>query len=155
MAHVGNGGEAARLLRQAGLRVTPQRLAVVREVMNRQHPTAAEVYDAVRGQFPTMGLATVYATLNTMTHHGLVTPLPFADAVRFDANVRPHANLICTYCGAITDFEGCQDVLGELRDRTAQGVGFALNAGRLDLYGTCASCTPSARGLAPGPAGPS
>src|SRR5882762_1805413 len=94
-------GETARVLREAGLRVTPQRLAVAREVMNRQHPTAAEVFEAVRGQFPTMGLATVYATLNTMSRCGLVKPLPFADAVRFDANVEPHANLICTRCGRI------------------------------------------------------
>ena len=132
--------EPARVLRQAGLRVTPQRLAVAREVMNRQHPTASEVYDAVHAQFPTMGLATVYATLNTMSRCGLVRPLPFADAVRFDANVSPHANLICTACGRITDFEGCIDLVGMLRDRTQQDAGFALDADRLDLYGTCASC---------------
>src|SRR3954471_12254568 len=132
--------EHARLLREAGLRVTPQRLAVAREVMNRQHPTAAEVYEAVRGQFPTMGLATVYATLNTMSRCGLVKPLPFADAVRFDANVSPHANLICTACGRIVDFEGCIDLLGALRDRTAEGAGFALDEERLDLYGTCSTC---------------
>jgi Fur family peroxide stress response transcriptional regulator len=139
MAHTVTG-ETARLLREAGLRVTPQRLAVAREVMNRQHPTAAEVFEAVRGQFPTMGLATVYATLNTMSRCGLVKPLPFADAVRFDANVSPHANLICKQCGRITDFEGCIDLLGQLRERTQQGAGFALDAERLDLYGTCANC---------------
>ncbi len=139
MAHAATS-EPARVLRQAGLRVTPQRLAVAREVMNRQHPTAAEVYDAVHAQFPTMGLATVYATLNTMSRCGLVRPLPFADAVRFDANVSPHANLICTRCGQITDFEGCLDLLGQLRDRTQQGAGFALDEERLDLYGTCGNC---------------
>jgi Fe2+ or Zn2+ uptake regulation protein len=133
-------GDPARVLRQAGLRVTPQRLAVAREVMNRQHPTAAEVFDAVRAQFPMMGMATVYATLNTMSRYGLVRPLPFADAVRFDANVSPHANLICTACGRITDFEGCIDLLGQLRDRTQQDAGFALDAERLDLYGTCSDC---------------
>jgi Fur family transcriptional regulator, peroxide stress response regulator len=132
--------EPAGLLRQAGLRVTPQRLAVAREVMSRHHPTAAEVYEAVHAQFPTMGLATVYATLNTMSRCGLVRPLPFADAVRFDANVSPHANLICTVCGKITDFEGCVDLLGMLRERTEAGAGFALDAERLDLYGTCATC---------------
>jgi Fur family transcriptional regulator, peroxide stress response regulator len=132
--------EPARVLRQAGLRVTPQRLAVAREVLNRQHPTAAEVYEAVRSQFPTMGLATVYATLNTMSRVGLVKPLPFADAVRFDANVAPHANLICTQCQRIVDFEGCIDLLAQLRDRTQEGAGFSLDAERLDLYGTCANC---------------
>ena len=132
--------DAARLLREAGLRVTPQRLAIARSVLMREHPTAAEVFEAVRGQFPTMGLATVYATLNTMTSRGLLWPVPFADAVRFDANVAPHANLICITCGSITDFEGCDDVLRQLRERTAELAGFSFEGERLDLHGMCAAC---------------
>ena len=132
--------EHARLLRQAGLRVTPQRLAVAREVMNRQHPTAAEVYDAVRGQFPTMGLATVYATLNTMSRCGLVKPLPFADAVRFDANVSPHANLICATLGGSPTSKAASTCSGSCAIAPSKAHGFALDAERLDLYGTCENC---------------
>jgi Fe2+ or Zn2+ uptake regulation protein len=137
--------DPARLLREAGLRVTPQRLAIARSVLMRAHPTASEVFEAVREQFPTMGLATVYATLNTMSSRGLLWPLPFADAVRFDANVAPHANLICTSCGSITDFEGCNDMLRQLRERTAQETGFSFAAERLDLQGTCAACSATQR----------
>jgi Fur family peroxide stress response transcriptional regulator len=133
-------GDPARLLREAGLRVTPQRLAVAQAVLMRQHPTAAEIYDAVHRQFPTMGLATVYATLNTMSRRGLLAPVAFADAVRYDANVTPHANLICVVCGSITDFDGCEDVLADLRERTASSTGFSFAAERLDLHGTCAVC---------------
>ncbi len=133
--------DPARLLREAGLRVTPQRLAVAQAVLMRQHPTAAEIFDEVHQQFPTMGLATVYATLNTMSRRGLLAPVAFANAVRYDANVRPHANLICTVCGSITDFDGCEDVLAELRTRTASVAGFSFAAGRLDLHGTCAICS--------------
>jgi Fur family peroxide stress response transcriptional regulator len=132
--------DPAHILRASGLRATPQRLAIVREVLGRNHPTAAEVYEAVRGEFPTMGLGTVYATLNTMTRRGLLNPLQVAEAVRFDSNVSPHANLICESCGTIMDFDDCGDVLEQLRERTAAGVGFAFAAERLDLYGTCASC---------------
>src|SRR5712692_11967196 len=132
--------DPARLLREAGLRVTPQRLAVAQAVLMRQHPTAAEIFEAVHTQFPTMGLATVYATLNTMSRRGLLAPLAFADAVRYDANVTPHANLICIVCGSITDFDGCQDVLAQLRDRTATRAGFSFAAERLDMRGTCAAC---------------
>ncbi len=138
---IGTATDPARLLREAGLRVTPQRLAVVEAVLMRQHPTAAEIFDGVRQQFPTMGLATVYATLNTMTRRGLLAPVAFADAVRYDANVTPHANLICVDCGSITDFDGCEDVLAELRERTASAVGFSFAAERLDLHGTCAVCS--------------
>jgi Fur family peroxide stress response transcriptional regulator len=132
--------EPARVLRDAGLRATPQRLAIVRVVLGRNHPTAGEVFDAVRGEFPTMGLGTVYATLNTMVERGLLNALQVAEAVRFDANVAPHANLICERCGTIMDFEDCGDVLQQLKDRTAAGAGFAFSAERLDLYGICASC---------------
>ena len=132
---------ATTLLQGAGLRLTPQRLAIAREVLVQDHPTAGEVYDAVRDRFPTMGLATVYATLNVMVERGLLRPLAFENAVRFDANVTPHANLICTACGRITDYDGCDDVLQTLRDRAASDAGFELEQHRLDLYGRCAPCT--------------
>src|SRR3954453_23016083 len=134
---------ANTLLQGAGLRLTPQRLAIAREVLAQDHPTAAEVFDAVKVRFPTMGLATVYATLNVMVEHGLLRPLAFENAVRFDANVTPHANLICTSCGRITDYDGCDDVLRALRDRAASDAGFELEQQRLDLYGRCALCTVS------------
>jgi len=130
---------AARLLQGAGLRLTPQRMAIAREVLTLNHPTAADVYEAVRGRFPTMGLATVYATLNVMVERGLLRPLAFEEAVRFDANVTPHANLVCTACGGIADFDACEDVLRLLRDRTAT-AGFHLEVQRLELYGRCADC---------------
>src|SRR3954447_5846883 len=138
--HAHDETTATTLLQGAGLRLTPQRLAIAREVLVQDHPTAAEVYEAVRGQFPTMGLATVYATLNVMVERGLLRPLAFESAVRFDANVTPHANLICTACGRIADYDGCDDVLGILRDRAASDAGFALEQHRLDLYGRCGPC---------------
>jgi Fe2+ or Zn2+ uptake regulation protein len=141
---VTGGADPARLLRQAGLRVTPQRLAVAQAVLAGKHPTAAEIFAVVHQQFPTMGLATVYATLNTMSSRGLLAPVAFADAVRYDANVAPHANLICIVCGSITDFDGCEDVLEQLRDRTATSAGFSFVAERLDLRGTCAACSKGA-----------
>ena len=139
--HAHDQATATTLLQGAGLRLTPQRLAIAREVLVQDHPTAAEVYEAVRDRFPTMGLATVYATLNVMVERGLLRPLAFESAVRFDANVTPHANLICTACGRITDYDGCDDVLLLLRDRAASDAGFALEQHRLDLYGRCGPCT--------------
>jgi Fur family transcriptional regulator, peroxide stress response regulator len=132
------------LLRKAGLRLTPQRLAIAREILSRSHPTVGEVFEAVRRQFPTIGLATVYATFNIMAERGLVRALPFADAVRYDANLSPHANLVCTRCGRITDFDRCDDVLAILRERTAAAT-FQLQEERIDLYGLCRACQEPAR----------
>jgi Fur family peroxide stress response transcriptional regulator len=142
MAHelMSDATTATSLLQGARLRQTPQRIAIVEEVLVQDHPTAAEVFDAVRVRFPTMGLATVYATLNTMVERGLLRPLAFENAVRFDANVTPHVNLICTTCGRITDYDGCDDVVVALRERAATDAGFQLAEHRLELYGRCSGC---------------
>ncbi len=141
----------ALLLKQAGLRRTPQRLAITREALTRNHLTVGEIYDAVRQQFPTIGLATVYATLSTLTQSGLVRALPFAAAVRYDVNMNSHANLICTRCSRITDLNECDDVLSVLRERAAMQVGFQCSPHppgvRLDLYGLCRDCL----GVSPAP----
>jgi len=97
--------EEIDILRQSGLRCTPQRVAILREVFSRRHPTAYEVFESVRRHFPTIGLATVYNTLRTMTERGLVAELPFSSEMRFDANMAPHANLVCRNCGRIEDVE--------------------------------------------------
>jgi Fur family peroxide stress response transcriptional regulator len=133
------------LLRQAGLRSTPQRLAIAREVFARHHPTVAEVYDSVKRQFPTIGLATVYNTLRSMTERGLVRELPFSDAIRFDANLGPHANLVCTACGSIEDCGACDDLIVEIRNRVASGAGFNPETQRVDVYGLCRACARKTR----------
>jgi Fur family peroxide stress response transcriptional regulator len=128
------------LLRQAQLRLTPQRLAVARVLLRRNHPTVGDVYDAVRQQFPTMGLATVYNILHALAERSALRALPFAQAVRYDVNVRPHANLVCTRCSQITDLDDCADVLAALRERAGSQTGFQLAAERVDLYGLCPYC---------------
>jgi Fur family peroxide stress response transcriptional regulator len=132
--------DSLNVLRRAGLRSTPQRLAIVREAFTQHHPTVAEIYEAVRRDFPTIGLATVYNTLRTMTERGIVSELPFVNATRFDVNLRPHANLVCTSCGAIEDFESCEDLLIDIRERTSAGTGFRPTGQRLDVYGLCSAC---------------
>lgn len=136
--------EEMTVLRKSGLRSTPQRLAIVREVFSRSHPTVGEVYESVRRQFPTIGLATVYNTLRTMTERGLVSELPFSNAMRFDANMTPHANLVCRTCGKIEDVEFVPEHLDTMLQHLARTVGFAPDGQRFDVYGLCRRCAGSA-----------
>lgn len=131
------------LLRDAGLRSTPQRLAIVDEVFSRHHPTVAEVYETVRRRFPTIGLATVYNTLRSLTERGFVSELPFGDATRFDVNLAPHANLVCKRCGRIEDSRDCEDLISQIKSRVAAGEGFRPESQRIDIYGLCRSCAAS------------
>jgi Fur family peroxide stress response transcriptional regulator len=134
------GAEERQILRQSGLRTTPQRLAIVHEVFSRSHPTVAEVYESVRGRFPTIGLQTVYNTLHIMTRRGLVAELPFSSATRFDSNMTPHANLVCRKCGTIDDAEFIPADLDALLRHITQATGFARDGQRIDVYGVCRSC---------------
>lgn len=129
-------------------------MAIVREVFSRSHPTVGEVYDSVRSQFPTIGLQTVYNTLHTMTKRGLVSELPFSSAVRFDANMHPHANLVCRHCGQIEDVEFVPEQLEMMLQHLVENSGFAPDGQRFDVYGLCRGCaasSPAGHRTRPGP----
>ena len=63
--------------------------------------------------------------------------LPFGDATRFDVNVEPHANLVCTRCDRIDDSSACDDLIPEIRHRVESNDGFTPKSQLLDIYGLC------------------
>ena len=95
---------AARALRDAGLKATPQRLAILRSLVGDEtHPTAQELYERLSPEFPSLSVATVYNTLSALTRIARCTPLELGGPVRFDPNVEPHDHAVCERCGAIRD----------------------------------------------------
>jgi len=125
-------------LQAHGMRLTPQREAILRYLAGaRTHPTAYEVYQAVREMFPHVARATVYNTLNMMARLGLVIELKREDgAVRYETDVSPHANLICLRCGRVEDAPLLAPVRAGIPERNA----FQVRHVRVDLYGYCARC---------------
>jgi Fur family peroxide stress response transcriptional regulator len=97
-------------LRTRGLRLTPQRAAVVRELAtDESHPTAQELFDRLRGSMPTMSFATVYNTLDVLRRSDLCSALALAPGSgRFDPNVLPHDHLVCDRCGMVRDLSPVQ-----------------------------------------------
>ena len=82
-------------LRHAGAKLTAQRLAVCDWLYgNESHPTAADVYQALSEQFPTMSLATVYNTLSLLAELDLIHEVGSADdgSTRYDPKTAPHAH---------------------------------------------------------------
>jgi Fe2+ or Zn2+ uptake regulation protein len=128
------------LLRRARLRFTPQRLAVVREILTHNHSTVGEVYEAVRPQFPAVALTTVYAILSVLTERGLLRGLPFEEAIRYDVNPTPHANLVCTRCRRITDLTTCSDALALLSQHARVDARFQPEWERIEIFGLCPAC---------------
>ena len=92
-------------LRASGLKLTPQRLAIVRELAaDETHPTAQELFERLRPAMPTMSFATVYNTLDALAAAGLCAALSLAPGpARFDPNMRAHHHAVCDRCGLVRD----------------------------------------------------
>ncbi|MBU1039529.1 MAG: transcriptional repressor [Proteobacteria bacterium] len=135
-------GLLARLKAQ-GLRLTPQRVAIVRELVTRcDHPSVEQLHTAILAEFPTTSLATVYKTIHLLKEQGEVLELGFGElGSRYDGR-RPksHPHLICTGCGAISDPPSQGPELDELVASLAGQSGFAVSAHRFDLFGLCPAC---------------
>ena len=93
--------------REAGVKLTHQRLEIFREIAGSlEHPDAETIFRAVQPRMPTVSLDTVYRTLWLLNELGLVATLgPRRENIRFDANLRPHHHYVCVRCGLTRDFE--------------------------------------------------
>ena len=92
-------------LRQEGMKLTPQRLAVVRYLDgNRAHPSVDEIHRGVVREFPTISLATVYNTLEMLERLEVVRSV-FLDGGRrrYDPDTRPHHHAVCRRCHRVED----------------------------------------------------
>jgi Fur family transcriptional regulator, peroxide stress response regulator len=128
-------------LKQAGLRITPQRIAICRLLAETDtHPTASMLFDQIHDQFPTLSLATVYNTLDALVGLGMVNVLgPAGDGrVHFDADTEPHINLACTVCHKIVDVPSAQ--VGSLQAEVSRVSGYQLRGARIMYYGLCPDC---------------
>src|SRR3954462_12970727 len=90
-------------VRASGLKLTPQRMAIVRELAaDPTHPTAQELFERLRPALPTMSFATVYNTLDALASAGLCAALSLAPGPsRFDPNMKAHHHAVCDRCGEV------------------------------------------------------
>ena len=120
-------------LKEAGLKLTPQRIAIVNEIAgDLSHPTAQDLFERLRPSFPTMSFATVYNTLDALARCGLTGELRLGSAVRFDPNVAPHHHAVCDACGAIADIPA--------EPAPKRVAGFRVRAEERTYRGLCGRC---------------
>lgn len=127
-------------LASAGLRVTSQRLVLLRTLRELdRHVTAEELADAAGDRLPGLSRPTVYATLDLLERLGLVRRVTGArGATLYDAGAAAHEHLVCRSCGAVVDVPGSAD-LRALR-RAAEAAGMHVDGAEVVLQGTCARC---------------
>lgn len=133
--------ELTAILKEHGLKVTPQRLSIFKMLRNTQsHPNAEAIYKALQEEHPTMSLATVYKTVDTFVQCGLVQQLNVGeDSYRYDADTSEHSHIKCTVCGQVSDLPMLTHVAA-LRQEVQDVTGFTLSHEQLYFYGICTSC---------------
>jgi len=137
------------------LRLTRQRQEIFRAFTGMaRHVTAEEVYREVSKKDHRVGLATIYRTLGLFCRFGLAEARQFGDGhTRYDPvyDKHHHDHLICTECGAITEFEN--EHIERLQEQVARRHRFVIREHKLELYGHCADCHRSVSGARVGQKG--
>ena len=139
----------AQRLREAGLRVTAARVAVL-DVLDeaRDHPRVEQVVERVRGRGTRLSVQAGYDVCEALRRAGLARRIePAGDAARFEARVGDnHHHLVCRACGWATDVD-CP--VGEAPCLApSQLNGFEVDEAEVVFWGTCARCR-AANGVAP------
>ncbi|MDE3155364.1 MAG: transcriptional repressor [Acidobacteriota bacterium] len=137
--------DPAELLRQRGIQVTAQRLAVLRAVAAQPHSTADGLADAVRAEIGAISLQSVYDALGVLVAEGLIRRIqPAGSPARFEDRVGDnHHHLICRVCGRMVDVDcavGAAPCLTAADDR-----GYEIDEAEVIYWGRCPDCASRAR----------
>jgi Fe2+ or Zn2+ uptake regulation protein len=126
--------------RQRGLKITPQRRAILALLADDDsHPTAEQVYQRVLSVMPDISRTTVYNTLRELSDSGELTPVHDLSegGQRYDTNSETHHHLYCVQCHALIDidhdFEGLDLALEEMS-------GYQILSRQVIFYGICPDC---------------
>jgi Fur family transcriptional regulator, stress-responsive regulator len=130
-----------QLLREAGLRVTRPRLAVLDALVELAHADTESVINAVRGDLPDVSHQAVYDSLRTLTAAGLARRIqPNGSVARYEVRVGDnHHHLVCRSCGAITDVD-C--AVGDVPCLVAaDDHGYVVDEAEVIYWGLCPTCS--------------
>ena len=128
------------LLRQHGLQVTAQRLAVLRAVSDRPHSPADDIHKVVRAELGAISLQTVYDALGALTDKGLLRRIqPAGSPARYENRVDDnHHHLICRTCGRMVDVDCAVGTTPCLT--AADDVGYEIDEAEVIYWGRCPKC---------------
>lgn len=136
--------DLAQLLRQHGVQVTAQRLAVLRAVSSQPHGTADDIEEVVRAEIGAISRQAVYDALGTLTDTGLIRRIqPARSPARYEDRVDDnHHHLVCRTCGRTVDVDcavGSRPCL-----EAADDHGFTIDEAEVIYWGSCPACKAAA-----------
>ncbi len=126
--------------REKGLKLTPQRLAILKSISgDKTHPSADVIYRRLKKDYPGLSLTTVYNTLELLKDVGEVLELNLRrDKSIFDPNTDPHDHVYCVRCKKVEDIFG-SELTGEAIKK-AQFKGYEVFSASTYIYGLCKEC---------------
>lgn len=115
--------------------------ALVLEAVNRlkSHATAAEIYEAISKDHPSVGRATIYRNLNQLAEDGLIRKMVIPGGPdRYDHLCHRHYHAMCEGCGKVFDID--MPYIGDLEKRIRDAHGFAVSGHNIMFNGLCPKC---------------
>ena len=128
----------AAKLKKIGLKVTPQRLAILQMIEgDRTHPSAEKIYHEISKKFPSISFATVYNTLDKLVEAGEIQQLDIdPDKKRFDPYTSLHYHFYCKTCGKVYDVDYDISLTPDIK----KIAGHQVETIQLNFKGVCKDC---------------
>ncbi len=127
-------------LKSHNLKATPQRIAIFEMLCcTNEHPNADTIYKALSPTHPSMSLATVYKTLESLKSANLIQSLNVGeDSFRYDANIKPHLHAVCVDCHRVYDID--LDLSMNIKNKINDETDFEYLSEQIYCYVKCPNC---------------
>ena len=126
------------LLREHGIKVTPQRLSIVDELYGQVHMSVDELYTAIKKKFPSISLATVYKNINAMLEKAFILEVKIPNhKSKYELSKMSHSHVMCEACGKVEDISLDLQAVAQ---KAANLSSYKINDDALILTGICPNC---------------
>ena len=134
-------GKVVKRFREAGLKITPQRLSIFRLLQgNKLHPSAEDVYTEILKVHPSISFTTVYKTLQTLRDMGEIMELSInPERAHYDSDISEHAHTFCRSCKKVGDADLATDDSFSAKLPDVQ-PGFEVHSVQVHAIGLCEEC---------------
>ena len=128
-----------KVLRQKGLRLTPQRTWILNYLIECDgYPSADDIYRQISTVFPGISLATIYNNLRVLVEENILYQVRIGTTYHYDFQGHQHGHMICGKCHKICDF--FPEHLEQLLDSAIRQTSFKLTKATVEIKGICPSC---------------
>lgn len=97
--------DIAEMLRKRGLKVTPQRIAVIKTMIKGGHFSGEQIFSELKKTEPSISLSTVYNALETLEKAGIIRSFEAGGKTWYEMRMEPHVNVFCEDLGDIVDVD--------------------------------------------------